>query len=58
MTDWSCNSTPDRSATTTQTFLPAPGGGTVAAATLQTAVLAALADVFAVIADNAAAIPD
>lgn len=45
------------SATATRS-LPAPGGGTVAAATLQTAVLAALADVFAVIADNAAAIPD
>ena len=45
-------------AATATRSLPAPGGGTVAAATLQTSALAALADVFAVIADNAAAIPD
>ena len=45
------------SATATRA-LPAPGGGTVSAEALQTAALAALADLFAVVVPAAADIPD
>lgn len=45
------------SATATRS-LPAPGGGTVDAASLQTAALAALGDLFAVVVPAADSIPD